>query len=160
MQTSTETPPAVRPARRAFSLMEGSWRIDRTIDPGGHFLGTATFQRSPDGTLAYRESGTMVVDGGQQFSATRCYRYRLDDDRIEVRFDDGVNVGNHFLDLLFRETQDRPFPIETVRDTHLCRLDTYDAVYRFETRELFHITFVVNGPKKAYVSHSTFRRIL
>ncbi len=150
---------APSPAARAFALLEGSWSVERTIEPGGRFVGTASFTLEEKGVLIYRETGTVTLANGRKLSAKRSYHYRLRDDLIEVRFHDGSNAGERFVDLIFPDSQDHPWPIETASDTHVCRLDRYDAVYRLDFEDLFQIVYFVHGPQKDYVSRSTYRRL-
>jgi hypothetical protein len=146
-------------AEKVFALLEGEWSIERVIEPGGHFIGMSSFRPMERDVLVYRESGQLVIGDGQIFSSERSYLYSLKDNYIEVVFHDGSSVGEHFVDLIFPENQNNQWPIETVSETHVCRLDNYDAIYRIESEDIFHITYIVCGPKKSYVSRTLFRRI-
>lgn len=143
---------------RVFALMEGAWAVERTIAPGGRFSGTATFEREGDDRLVYREKGVVDYDNFGRFTGERSYLYILAADHIEVRFHDGTNAGQHFVDLLFPEAPDAGWPIVSARDTHVCRLDNYETSYRFLSPDRFEITYVVKGPAKDYISQSLFQR--
>ena len=47
-----------------MSALKGLWSIDRTVEPGGHFAGTARFTPLPDGRLLYAETGTLRLADG------------------------------------------------------------------------------------------------
>ena len=146
------------PGRRVLELLRGHWAIDRQIEPGGHFSGTAAFtQRSAD-SLLYRETGRLVLDNGTAMDGENSYVYALRNGDIEVSFADGPSRGRHFIDISMPADHPDDLPIVSA-DRHLCRLDTYDATVRIETRALFTLTYVVKGPKKSYVSRSVYRRL-
>ena len=86
------------------------------------------------------------------------YIYALRNDVIELSFIDGLSRGAHFFDISLPQDGTADLPILSV-DQHLCRRDTYDVTFLFETPDLFTLTYVVRGPKKSYVSRSTYRRL-
>jgi hypothetical protein len=146
------------PAARVFALLEGSWTIERAIEPGGQYVGIAEFiQVSPD-ILEYYEKGRLSLANGKRLDAEKRYTYLLQDGTIEVRFADGMNDGQHFVFIEFPTFQEQPWPIESAEDTHICRLDTYKAVFRFESPDSFSTTYNVCGPRKGYVSRSVYTR--
>ena len=140
-------------------MLHGRWAIERQIEPGGHFKGTATFARRSADSLLYRESGQLVLDSGAALHGENSYVYtvRRNGD-IEISFNDGVNKGEHFIDFLLPDDQADRLPI-VCTDRHRCRLDIYDATFRIESPALFTLTYVVRGPAKAYVSRSAYRRL-
>jgi hypothetical protein len=146
------------PARRVLDLLRGHWAVERQIEPGGHFIGMATFtQRSAD-SLLYRESGQLVLDDGTALEGENSYIYTLSSGDIEVSFAGGPGRGGHFIDITLPEDQPDDVPVVSV-DRHYCRLDAYDATFRIENRALFTMAYVVNGPTKAYVIRSAYRRL-
>ncbi|MEA2738056.1 MAG: hypothetical protein QOH05_1363 [Acetobacteraceae bacterium] len=144
--------------RRVLESLRGHWAIERQIEPGGHFTGMAAFtQRSAD-SLLYRESGRLVLDNGTALEGENSYVYALRNGAIEVSFADGPSRGVHFIDIAVPDDESENLPVVSL-DRHHCRLDTYDATFRIANVGLFTMTYVVNGPTKAYVSHSTYRRL-
>jgi dimethylaniline monooxygenase (N-oxide forming) len=155
-----DPPLAARPVlgRRVLALLRGNWAIDRQIQPGGHFVGTAAFtQRSAD-SLLYREFGKLTLDSGAVLRGENGYVYSLRNGNVEVSFADGPSRGMHFIDISLPDDRPNVLPVASV-DRHQCRLDTYDATFNMETSAAFEITYTVRGPKKGYVSRSTYRRL-
>jgi len=145
-------------ADRVFSLFEGAWEIERQISGKGTYAGTATFVRTGADSMDYAEKGVITLNNGEVLSGERRYTYRLHEDRIELLFADGPNVGNHFVDILFPSDPSAAWPICS-GDTHYCLKDTYKAMFCFEHEDEFNITYTVCGPAKDYVSQSVYRRI-
>lgn len=157
-QSNMKNPAPPHLADRVFSLLLGSWEIERDIRPKGSFAGTATFVKADEVTLDYAEKGILTLNNGQTLIGERLHTYRLHEDRIEVLFADGVNIGNHFVDILFPSDPSAAWPICS-GDTHYCLKDTYKAMFCFETEDEFKVTYTVCGPAKDYVSDSIYRRI-
>ncbi len=157
---SSPTPECVRdpPAERAMSVLKGRWSIDRTVEPGGHFAGTARFTPMPDGRLLYAETGTLRLPDGTELEGSNRYIYALRDGAIDVTFADGGNAGVHFIDIPFSPAQAGVWPLQSA-GRHLCRLDQYDAIFRLESPDRYTMTYVVCGPRKGYVSHSVYTRL-
>jgi dimethylaniline monooxygenase (N-oxide forming) len=151
-------PPAEPAITRVMALLAGDWSIERTVEPGGHFAGTARFSPMPEGHLRYDETGTLRLPDGTELPGGNRYFYALRDDRIEVNFADGANMGGHFLDIAFPPAPDAVWPLQS-NGRHQCRLDQYDATFRMENPDCFIITYVVRGPHKGYVSRSVCRRL-
>jgi len=158
MKKKAKTAQAAPLAERVFALLLGSWAIEREIRPKGRFRGSATFSRVDARTLAYAEEGDLVLDEGGEMRGERRQTYILHENRIEIRFADGLNAGEHFVDINFPADPSANWPICS-GDTHLCLLDTYKATFCFETEDEFSITYEVCGPAKDYVSSSVYRRL-
>jgi dimethylaniline monooxygenase (N-oxide forming) len=144
--------------RRVLALLSGHWAIERRIEPGGHFTGTASFTRRSADSLLYRESGRILLDNGTVLAGENSYVYALRDGDIEVSFASGPSRGVHFIDVALPADQPDTLPVISA-DRHLCRLDTYDARFRMETPDAFTMTYDVRGPAKGYVSRSAYRRL-
>lgn len=145
-------------AERAMSALKGLWSIDRTVEPGGHFAGTARFTPLPDGRLLYAETGTLRLPDGTELEGGNRYIYALRDGAIDMTFADGENAGAHFIDLAFSPAQTGAWPLHAA-GRHLCRLDQYDAIFRLEHPDRYTMTYVVCGPRKGYVSRSVYTRL-
>ncbi len=154
----TETTQPISLAERSFVLLQGSWAIERTITPKGAFQGTASFVLTAPDTLTYVEEGELELADGRVMQGERSHTYVLKEDSIEVKFADGPNAGEHFVNIDFPTDPDASWPICSA-DTHICILDTYKAVFCFENEDEFNVSYTVCGPKKDYVSVSTYRRL-
>ncbi len=133
----------------AFGDFAGDWRLSRDIaapdgTPQGRFEGVARFV--PDaGGYAYAEAGTLVLPGAAPMRAERRYRWQPEDGRIAVSFADGRAF--HAFD-----------PSATAEADHWCDPDTYRVAYDFGAWPLWTATWRVSGPRKDYLSVSTYRR--
>jgi dimethylaniline monooxygenase (N-oxide forming) len=155
-----DPPPTAVPApgRSVLALLSGHWAIDRRIEPGGRFRGTAAFTRRSADSLLYRESGSLMLDNGTELSSENSYVYALRNGDIEISFASGPSRGVHFIDISLPEDCPDTLPLVSA-DRHLCRLDTYDASFRMETPDAFTMTYNVRGPAKGYVSRTEYRRL-
>lgn len=165
-------------AAAAFRGMQGTWKLHRKVGsrlpsmPNGLFEGTAHFHpRNPtDPTYSaeylYTEDGTLTMDNGMTFPATRRYAYRYQEksDTISAWFmdGDGLTVGDFFNTLEFY----RPLDVEhgwMAKGHHWCSPDTYKSNCEFRFRgaslETFGITYEVSGPKKDYSHESWYSRL-
>lgn len=145
-------------AEWVLSTLTGLWSIDRTIDPGGQFSGTACFTPMPEERLRYAETGTLCLQNGTKLEVRNGYIYALRDGAIDVTFAEGPSAGAHFIDIVFPPALDGAWPLQSV-DRHLCRLDQYDAIFRLENPDRYTMTYVVCGPRKGYISHSVYTRL-
>jgi hypothetical protein len=143
---------------RVMRLLEGEWAIDRTLEPGGRFVGTARFTPMQPDRLLYDETGTLQLPNGIELQGGNRYVYALRGNRIDVSFASGANAGAHFVDIMFPPAQDVLWPLQST-DQHLCRLDQYDAIFRMENPDRYIVTYVVCGPRKGYVSRSVCTRL-
>jgi dimethylaniline monooxygenase (N-oxide forming) len=153
-----ETPGPVIAGRRLLELLLGLWAIQREITPGGNFRGVAKFLRRSADSVSYREAGTLTLDDGGSFPGENGYVYALRNGVIEISFAEGPSRGVRFIDISLPGDQSGMLPIIS-EDRHLCRLDTYDATFHMARSGEFRMTYVVHGPKKAYVSRSIYRRL-
>lgn len=164
-------------AAAAFRGMQGTWTLRRKVSsrlpsmPNGLFEGTARFHpRNPTDDMysaeyLYVEDGTLTMDNGLKFPATRryAYRYQESNDRITAWFvdGDGLSVGDFFNKLEFYQPSD----VEhgwLAKGHHWCSPDTYKSSCEFRFRgaslETFGITYDVSGPKKDYSHESWYSR--
>lgn len=129
---------------------EGLWRIERRIrdlraGTGGTLVGFATF-RPEAGGLRCEERGRLSYGGGPSLEAARDYLWLPDSPgRIAVRFADGRPF--HAFDLGPAAQAD-----------HWCDPDSYRVDYEFSGWPVWTMVWAVRGPRKDYVSESTFRR--
>ncbi|KAF1984498.1 hypothetical protein K402DRAFT_395521 [Aulographum hederae CBS 113979] len=163
----------------AFRALQGHWRVRRQLHsflagfPSGTFEGTADFlpRRPTDLEAAaeylYVEDGTLTTEAGLTLRANKRYAYRYSEaaDLISAWF---VKEDGKSVDYLFNEIQFRARPKGhsggwlAKGSSHLCEPDMYETDYEFKFRgaalDSFDIKYVVKGPRKDYISTTTFQR--
>jgi hypothetical protein len=129
-----------------LAWLAGRWTIERAINgrPGA-FTGTARFvPEEPDG-IRWEEEGRLELDA-YRGPATRTLHLVGRDAPSAVRFDDG-----------------RPFHALDLRGgrwhaEHLCGEDVYRGEYVVESDDTLRVTWHVDGPGRADVIESVYRR--
>lgn len=139
-------------ANGVFARLTGSWSLARTIDNGTTMSGNATFTPRNDGSLAYRERGTLTLSGGQCFDAERHYIFRASPGGFSVYFDETPERLFHEITLTQAGGELRGAAM------HPCRDDRYVSTYDFRSDGSFAIRHDVSGPIKSYCSCTTFHR--
>lgn len=133
-----------------LTAFEGRWILDRAIEDvragqRGAFRGEAQFTADPAG-LAYRETGALTVGDRGPFTAERVYRWAEGGDgSIEVRFADGRLFHQFYAD------EAEPAA------AHDCPPDRYRVRYDFARWPRWRAEWRVTGPRKDYVTLTTFR---
>ncbi|EBA11406.1 DUF6314 family protein [Roseobacter sp. CCS2] len=128
----------------------GQWRLHRTIrdhlnGQHGTLEGQAVFTAIDAAHLTYEETGRLTLANGAQLEATRQYLWQFTPNTVVVTFDDG-----------------RPFhqfvPSGHAAGTdHPCGDDVYTVRYDFTEWPQWTAIWTVQGPRKDYVSTSTYR---
>lgn len=138
-------------ARTVFDMLKGAWSYQRTISDYGTIDGEAVFALTEPDVLHYREKGLLQLTDGPVLEAHQEYVYRLEEDEhlLSVYFRD----GRLFHHLAFGDDG------RTASGDHLCKMDFYQAAYRFNGPEAFTLTYNVKGPKKDYVSETHFIKL-
>lgn len=140
----------IRPERRLFAALTGTWTLSRVLPGIGRMSGTARFRELEPGLLHYREEGLLTLDAGQSLEVFREYHYRLEDGQIRICFaEPGPPRTFHVL---------RPAGGGPVSDVHLCGDDTYTGHYEFADDDRFTVGMRVTGPHKDYSSHTVYDR--
>lgn len=120
----------------------GGWRIERRIrhDAGGEAAFEGVAWLKPDGVgLAWREEGTLRMEGRPPLAATRRLLWRAEAPGVvAVLFEDGRPF--HRIDL----HEPRP------ADTHPCGRDLYRVAYDFTAWPRWTAAWRVDGPRHAY----------
>ncbi|MDQ0372661.1 DUF6314 family protein [Cellulomonas humilata] len=129
----------------------GVWSVDRAILDArarleGHLVGTAQFEPTDDGALAYVETGVLTF-GGDVRPAGR---------RLLLR-----DAGGRAVDVLFADG--RPFyRFDLVDDRwageHACGEDTYSVAGHFLGADRFEEVWHAVGPRKDYRLTTAYRR--
>jgi hypothetical protein len=129
---------------------EGDWTIERRIEDiragrPGRLDGAARFAPG-EGGLVYDETGLLTLGDGPAASASRRYLWRdAGAGAIEVRFADGRFFHRFYGD------EDRPAGV------HDCPPDQYRVRYDFTGWPRWTAEWRVRGPRKDYVTVTTYR---
>ena len=129
----------------------GQWTLQRGIrdqlhGQHGTLAGQAVFTQTGAKQLTYDETGTLVLESGAQLEATRQYKWRFAPDLVTVSFWDG-GLFHQFV------------PSDHAAGTdHPCGDDFYTVRYNFTRWPEWTAVWTVTGPRKDYVSTSTYRR--
>jgi len=136
--------------------LRGEWSFNRRVtQPCAVMRGRAHYVAVAPDHLDYFEEGEMQLrKSGGIFQFFRSYRYVKENDALVVYFADGKNVGELFHHLSL---------VRKVHDTflfgeHHCGDDLYRSRYRFFDPHRFNLTHKVSGPRKSYITTTTFNR--
>jgi len=125
----------------------GLWMLRRFIvdarGPDVDFRGSATFRPFPGG-CDYAEAGKMKI-GEQIFDGRREWRWLFAGDVVEVTYPDGRPFHS--------------FSFDAGEGEHLCGEDTYRVSYDFSAFPVWTACWHVSGPRKDYVSTTTYSRV-
>ncbi|SMX32256.1 DUF6314 family protein [Octadecabacter ascidiaceicola] len=133
--------------RRELSAFIGRYSVSRRIDDRHAqietlFDGQAEIAVQGDGAI-YREVGHLIV-GDQRFEAERRYLWHEDAERIFVSFEDG------------RAFHDFDPTLGGQASEHLCGEDMYRGAYDFSEWARWSVTWNVQGPRKDYMSTTSY----
>ncbi len=135
-----------------LDYLEGRWELSRVIADErratrGRFRGSASFERTELGLLAYTESGELELPG-HRGRATRSYRYLPDGaHRFRVEFADGR---------AFHDGELSPAGFET---EHRCGSDRYAGRYVLGSKRRWSLSWRITGPAKSLHIESVFERV-
>ena len=130
---------------------EGTWQIEREITDrlagrNGRLTGQATLTRQTADTLLYDEEGTLTLADGTALAATRRYQWHFQQDRVDMRFEDGA-AFHSFVPHGYVDGTEHP-----------CGDDIYNVRYDFIPWPRWRAVWVVKGPRKDYTSVTEFTR--
>lgn len=136
--------------------LSGAWQLDREIrGAGAQLCGRAVFEPGPDGTVDYRECGTLRLRDGRELSSHRQYIYRPSKRGFTVVFADGPTLGSVFVRLAFDALDGQRLVAD---DVHRCGADVYEVRYILGHPSAFETIIDVMGPAKAYCLLSSYVR--
>jgi uncharacterized protein DUF6314 len=146
-------------AQRAFRILVGRWRLDRTIPGVASLVGQAVF--APTGNalspLRYQERGDLRLNAGGTYAATRRYLYRLMGERIVIEFADRPNRGAALHDLSFNPSPNGA-AVLVARHRHSCWPDNYDFEMTIRGNDRLETRYRIVGPRKNYEMHTIYDR--
>ena len=129
----------------------GQWTLERRIrdhlhGQHGTLEGQAEFTANDVAQLSYVETGRLMLANGAHMQASRRYLWAFTPEAVIVTFEDG-----------------RPFhqfvPAGHAAGTdHPCGDDFYTVRYDFTRWPAWTAVWTVTGPRKDYVSTSTYHR--
>ncbi len=127
-----------------FEHFSGQWSFERYISkPELHIKGNARFSRLSQSSLAYRESGTYIINEiAYDFFQKRIFMY--DENSLSVYKNDGSLLH------IFTFTKVTSSSCGSAKHTHQCNLDTYHCLFLFKTEQCFEINYKISGPNKDY----------
>jgi hypothetical protein len=128
--------------------LAGTWSVDRAINGRAHaFTGTASFVADGPDRMRWEEHGRLVLDA-YSGPASRVLLVVGAGDAHEVFFDDGRLF--HALDLAS--------PSGRYAAEHPCGPDLYRGTYAIEDDDALRVVWHVEGPGRADVIESLYRR--
>ena len=142
-----------RSADAVFDQLEGAWSLARSIENTATMTGIATFTRLGVDALAYREDGTAELASGQSLKAYRTFRFERAPEGFIVLFDETPPRLFHRIELTRQGDE------LVAATSHICAPDSYESRYRFLRGGSFVIRHDMRGPRKDYVSVTTFTRL-
>jgi hypothetical protein len=133
-------------------FLEGSWRLERVIDPTATMIGRAIFQPKKHNMLHYSEEGTLRLHSGQNFEARREYIYRFNESGFELLYAEPpfskiYNIALRVSDHIIKGY-----------DNHVCGSDHYNGEFEFNMSGTVRIINRVAGPRKNYISTTILSR--
>jgi len=140
--------------KKILQGLQGTWRLSRNISGShmAHATGTAIFEKTTHtDELKYSEEVEITLGEGTKFNGYQHYIYRLEDEKLNVYFDGDYRLF-HSVD--FSDSKNR----HEHKASHYCQSDTYTTSYFFGD-SVFQIEHRVNGPKKDYISRTTYNKI-
>lgn len=138
---------------KVFQALDGMWKIDRIIKPGGVMTGQVEFRPVSETQYHYTEQGRLTTEAGNVIEdVTRAYIYKFENNTIQIYYADGPDNGALFQTLNFIDKS-------CATAEHFCGQDLYKSEYQFNFADSFTIRHIVTGPKKDYVSETVFTRL-
>ncbi len=141
-------------AKKLVHYLEGTWRLSREIC-GSHTAratGVAVFTPTTQvHELQYSEDVDIILNEGTKLKGYQHYIYRCENELLNVYFADGTRLF-HSINTAIEDG-----PQYSV--SHYCQPDTYSTLYNFADNH-FEIEHRVYGPKKRYISCTTYNKIL
>lgn len=155
-EASSDIKEASPAARMVFARLAGDWALDRTMQPGGRFRGEAIVRPAGPDLLLYQEAGTTTLDNGAQLRSFQSYQFRLVGNAIQVLFDETPPRLFHVLNI----EPAGGHGLGAAHSHHRCGADDYNSSYEFDADGVTRIVHRVFGPRKNYVSETSFKRTL
>lgn len=141
-------------AKEILQGLEGTWRLSRDISGShiAHATGIAVFEKTTNPyELTYSEDVVITLGDGKTLKGYQRYIYRLEDEnKLNVYFDGGYRIF-HSVECIDSESRDE------FKASHYCQPDTYITSYLFGD-SVFYIMHRVSGPKKDYISRTTYNK--
>jgi hypothetical protein len=132
-----------------FSILSGTWELEKNIEPEGSFSGQARFTKNDNLHLNYVEHGSMNLDGNTFSDCKQEYIFQLINGEISVYF-----VG--FRKGLFQTLE--VVSNNELAGKHYCGDDIYNSRYVLISDDAFEIHHTITGPKKDYLIHCRYKR--
>ena len=134
----------------AFSFLLGEWRVEREVSGEARMEGWLTIREIGAGEAEYRERVSVTTAAGAVFAGSQRYVVRRLDDGFVLCF---AEAGAVFEEVRFAAGGDGVLRAEA---RHLCGEDWYRSAFEVGPGRQFRIRHAVSGPRKQYVSETTF----
>lgn len=156
------------------NFFQGTWKLERTItnNLGDSMIvtGDAEFSQISPLEPQYNYHEQVMIDIQptlattsplKQLQAMQDYLYEITEVgtelKITVRFPDTHHIFHQIM--ITKTFASINLPLTCTATAHLCGHDNYLTTYYFVSENAFKIQYKVTGPRKDYVSDTTFRRI-
>ena len=137
----------------AFHFLLGCWQIERTVSGIALMEGRLTVLDCGNDKAEYRERVSVKTVDGAAFTGAQRYWVTRSEDGFTLCF---VETRTVFEEVRFAGTVGGGLRAEAA---HLCGKDWYQSEYVLGPGHCFTIRHAVTGPRKDYVSDSSFRAI-
>ncbi len=142
-------------AKKIFQNLQGRWQLSRDISGShiAHVTGTAVFEKTLNPyELKYSEEVTIVLAEGKKLNGHQRYIYRLENDnQLNVYFNESERLFHSVECISLKNGVEH-------KASHYCQPDTYITSYVWGVSS-FQIEHRVSGPKKDYISRTTYNKI-
>ena len=135
----------------AFEFLLGTWAFERKVSGWARMAGTLRVSAAGEGTAVYEERATVRTEDGTEFAGSQRYLVRQQEDGLVLCFAESDAV---FQVLRFAVDEHGGLRAEAV---HCCAEDEYVSTYVFGPGRVFSVVHRVSGPRKAYVSETSFQ---
>ena len=137
----------------AFAFLLGTWVLEREVTGQARMVGELRVSSAGDGSAKYAERVAVRTDGGAQFTGSQRYVLRQNALGFVLCF---AQTGAVFQELRFVADADGSLRAEAV---HRCAEDEYASAYVLGPGRVFSVRHAVRGPRKAYVSTTSFSAV-
>ena len=135
-----------------FSFLLGRWRIERMVPGQAVMEGMLTVTEKLGGQATYNEQVAVRTTRGAEFLGSRRYDLMQSENGFVLCF---AETGAVFEEVRFAANPGGSLHGEA---EHLCGEDWYRSAYVFGPGPQFRVRHAVTGPRKDYVSVTTFQR--
>lgn len=144
-----------------FQLLKGVWSISRKFDNqietylSGYASGTTTIKADNKTILLYNETSQTLFNNGVKSTGATAYKFKIEQTQLHQYLIASAKE-EHMFKLNFFAYKGR----KAAKANYICGKDLYNVTYIFASDDQFQITYKVTGPRKNYITQTTFERSL